>query len=169
MYDYYSDYLKAKGDPDAQARWARQLTWEIARHAAGEEIVVYPLMEKHLGPQGLKLADRDRAEHQVWRHSSRSRRRSLNDDHCSGSQKVKEMLHRLEDLTAGTTEYNLIIGKMMRELKEHNDSERKKIYHYSNHCWAQKPASRPLRHSAPQRNLFRPGKRLDREYCDARD
>ena len=65
MYDYHSNYLQAKGNADAQARWARQLTWEICRHAVGEEIVVYPLMEQHLGPQGLKLADRDRAEHQV--------------------------------------------------------------------------------------------------------
>lgn len=65
MYEYHTNYLNAKGDSDAQARWARQLTWEIARHAVGEEIIVYPLMEKHLGPQGLKLADRDRAEHQV--------------------------------------------------------------------------------------------------------
>jgi hypothetical protein len=68
MYDYHDRYLAAKGDADAQQRWARQLVWEIARHAAGEEIVVYPLLEKHLGPQGVKLADRDRAEHQVRSH-----------------------------------------------------------------------------------------------------
>jgi hypothetical protein len=41
------------------------LRWEIARHAVGEEIVVYPLMEKHLGEEGLKLTNHDREEHQV--------------------------------------------------------------------------------------------------------
>jgi len=65
MYEYYEQYIKANGDPDAQGRWARQLIWEIARHAVGEELVVYPLMEKHLGEEGKKLADQDRAEHQV--------------------------------------------------------------------------------------------------------
>ena len=67
MYEYHDQYKRARerNDVEAQGRWARQLTWEVARHAVGEEIVVYPLMEKHLGEQGLKLADEDRAEHQV--------------------------------------------------------------------------------------------------------
>jgi hypothetical protein len=67
MYEYYDEYMRAKdkSDIDAQSRWARQLTWEVARHAVGEEIVVYPLMEKHLGEKGLKLTNNDRAEHQV--------------------------------------------------------------------------------------------------------
>lgn len=65
MYEYHEQFNKAKGDLDAQTRWARQLTWEIARHAVGEEIVVYPLMEKHLGQHGLDLANQDRKEHLV--------------------------------------------------------------------------------------------------------
>ena len=65
MYEYYDNYLATKGNVDAQSRWIRQLTWEVARHAVGEEIVVYPLMEKHLGAEGRKLADHDRADHQV--------------------------------------------------------------------------------------------------------
>jgi hypothetical protein len=65
MYTYYDQYVKSTGDADAQDRWARQLIWEVARHAVGEELVIYPLMEKHLGVQGQKLADEDRADHQV--------------------------------------------------------------------------------------------------------
>jgi hypothetical protein len=67
MYEYFDEYKRAKNanDVDAQARWARQLTWEVARHAVGEEIVVYPLMEKHLGEKGKQLADEDRDQHQV--------------------------------------------------------------------------------------------------------
>jgi hemerythrin superfamily protein len=67
MYEYYDEYLRAKNssDVDAQTRWARQLTWEVARHAVGEEIVVYPLMEKHMGESGLKLANEGRSAHQV--------------------------------------------------------------------------------------------------------
>lgn len=67
MYEYYQNYLKAAGNADTQGRWARQLTWEVARHAVGEEIVVYPLMEEHLGAEGLRLADEDRAAHQASR------------------------------------------------------------------------------------------------------
>jgi hypothetical protein len=67
MYEYYNEYMRAKNssDVDAQTRWARQLTWEVARHAVGEEIIVYPLMEKHMGENGLNLANQDRSEHQA--------------------------------------------------------------------------------------------------------
>ncbi|CAD6449437.1 10ae02ec-d6ed-4af7-8f78-fee0b52ce790 [Sclerotinia trifoliorum] len=39
--------------------------WELARHSIGEELVVYPAFAKHLGMQGQKMADNDRAEHQT--------------------------------------------------------------------------------------------------------
>jgi len=93
--------MKAHGDRDAQARWARQLTWEVARHAVGEEIVVYPLMEQHLGVEGRKLADEDRADHQI----------------------VKQLLYGLESLTAGTKDYDAKIKSIMDHLRPHNDSE----------------------------------------------
>ena len=72
MYEYHDQYKRARtrGDVDAQGRWARQLIWEIARHAVGEEIVVYPLMERHLGEKGKQLADHDREEHLVRRYHS---------------------------------------------------------------------------------------------------
>ncbi|THH05022.1 hypothetical protein EW146_g10012, partial [Bondarzewia mesenterica] len=68
MYEYYDAHVPVttNGDVDAQARWANQLTWKVARHAVGEEWVVYPLMQSHLGARCLELADRDRVDHQVW-------------------------------------------------------------------------------------------------------
>jgi len=101
MYAYYDQYKRADGDPEAQGRWGRQLIWEIARHAVGEEIVVYPLMEKYLGAEGKKLADQDRADHQT----------------------VKELLNHLESLNPGTPEYDRVLGDAMSDLHEHNDSE----------------------------------------------
>ena len=65
MYTYFDNYNKAAGDADAQSRWAHQLTWEVARHAVGEEIVVCPLFEKYLGHKGAQFAEEDRADHQV--------------------------------------------------------------------------------------------------------
>jgi len=101
MYEYHDLYLQASGDADAQGRWARQLTWEIARHAVGEEIVVYPLMEKHLGEEGHELAEQDRQEHQF----------------------VKEKLYKLESLTVGTQTYHDTLTEIMQHLHTHNDSE----------------------------------------------
>jgi len=54
---------------DSQVSECLQLKPDIdidsCRHAVGEEIVVYPLMEEHMGEKGLKLANEDRDEHQV--------------------------------------------------------------------------------------------------------
>ena len=79
MYEYHDQYKRAheRGDIEAQSRWANQLRWEIARHAVGEEIVVYPLMEKHLGAKGLQLADHDRQEHTVRKSCDLGSRVSL--------------------------------------------------------------------------------------------
>ncbi|KAH9831970.1 uncharacterized protein C8Q71DRAFT_726492 [Rhodofomes roseus] len=103
MYLYHDEYKRARtaGDVDAQARWARQLTWEVARHAVGEEIVVYPLMEKHLGDKGKQLADHDREEH----------------------QHVKEFLYRLESLKPEEESYSQTIELVMASLHPHNDDE----------------------------------------------
>jgi len=101
MYEYYDNYVKASGDADAQERWSNQLRWEIARHAVGEEIVVYPLMEEKLGSEGKQLADNDRADHQY----------------------VKEHLYKLESLKAGTAEFHSTLKDVMDHLHKHNDSE----------------------------------------------
>ncbi|KZS91408.1 hypothetical protein SISNIDRAFT_414128 [Sistotremastrum niveocremeum HHB9708] len=101
MYEYHEKYQQASGDVDTQERWARQLIWEVARHAVGEEIVVYPLMEKYLGAKGKELADHDRKEH----------------------QDVKQYLSDLESLTPGSSDYDALLEKTMKHLKPHNDDE----------------------------------------------
>ncbi|KAF9044216.1 hypothetical protein BJ165DRAFT_1347876 [Panaeolus papilionaceus] len=105
MYAFYNEYTKNNGNPEMQSKWARQLIWEVARHAVGEELVVYPLMEKHLGAEGKRLADEDRAEHQ---------------------QQVKEMLYNIESLNPGTQEYSSLLKSVMDHLRPHNDSEEQK-------------------------------------------
>jgi len=101
IYTYYNEYLGNAHDSEAQGRWARQLTWELTRHAVGEEIIIFPLMEKHLGDQGKKLADEDRKDHQY----------------------IKERLYRLDELTPGTSEHASLLKDIMEHLKPHNDSE----------------------------------------------
>ena len=60
--EFYDNILGAK-DSDSKVRWQNQFTWELARHSIGEELVVYPAMEKHLGTEGKEMADHDREEH----------------------------------------------------------------------------------------------------------
>ena len=60
----YNNILNAT-DADTQTKWQNQFTWELARHSVGEELVVYPALEKHLGQKGKELAEKDRNEHQV--------------------------------------------------------------------------------------------------------
>jgi hypothetical protein len=72
--EYYDNILKATS-PDEKVRWQNQFTWELARHSVGEEIVVYPVLQKQVSG-GQQLADRDRAEHaKVSPQSRRTTRR----------------------------------------------------------------------------------------------
>ncbi|KAG6877893.1 hypothetical protein C0993_002557 [Termitomyces sp. T159_Od127] len=101
--DYYDQFVKASGNIDAQERWARQLSWEVARHAVGEEIVVYPLMEQCLGEKGAKLADKDRADHMA----------------------VKKQLYDLESMTVGSKNHANLLESIMADLRHHIADEEK--------------------------------------------
>lgn len=105
MYRYYTMYEKAvsDGDTNAAAKWGNQLRWEVARHASGEEIVVYPLMEKYMGIEGKRLADEDRDQH----------------------NEVKKLLKEAENFSAGSPELNRIMKDIIDHLKPHNESEEK--------------------------------------------
>ncbi|KAF9523615.1 HHE domain-containing protein [Crepidotus variabilis] len=103
IFDCYDQYVKSQGDHDAQQRWSNQLAWEVARHSVGEELVVYPLLEKHLGADGKKMADEDRAEH----------------------QEVKKLLAKLEGTSAGSAEHAAILKSVIDNLKPHIEGEEK--------------------------------------------
>lgn len=61
----YHDRIVQTEDPDEQTRWQNMLTWELARHVVGEELVLYPALEKHLRDDAAE----DRQQHQtVSRH-----------------------------------------------------------------------------------------------------
>jgi hypothetical protein len=67
--EYYNNILSAQDD-DSKIRWQNQFTWELARHSIGEELVVYPAMEKHMGEEGSNLAQKDRDGHNKVRPRS---------------------------------------------------------------------------------------------------
>ena len=58
----YKDNILNASDDDTKVRWQNQFTWELARHSIGEELVVYPVLEKAV-TNGKAMADHDREEH----------------------------------------------------------------------------------------------------------
>jgi hypothetical protein len=60
---YYNEVINNPNNHDHQQRFGNQFTWELARHSIGEELVVYPAMEKYLGDKGKQMAEEDRKEH----------------------------------------------------------------------------------------------------------
>ncbi|KAF9964258.1 hypothetical protein BGZ70_006709 [Mortierella alpina] len=97
--EYYNNMLNA-ATIDEKTRWQNQFTWELARHSVGEELVVYPAMEKHL-PNGKEMADKDREEH----------------------QKVKEQLYEFQNLKASDVKFEPVIRHLMKNLSEHIKEE----------------------------------------------
>lgn len=62
---YYNEVINNAGNHDYQTRYGNQFIWELARHSVGEELVVYPAMEKYLGEKGKDMAESDRKDHAV--------------------------------------------------------------------------------------------------------
>jgi len=100
LHEYYNNILDAK-DADTQTRWQNQFTWELARHSIGEELVLYPAMEKHLGAEGKKLADKDREEHQA----------------------VKDKLKVFQNLKSGNPDFIPTLKSLMDDLSQHIKEE----------------------------------------------
>jgi hypothetical protein len=48
---------------DEQIRWQNLFVWEVARNTVGEELVLYPALEKHV-QGGDRLAKKGRQENQ---------------------------------------------------------------------------------------------------------
>lgn len=59
----YFNKIVSSTDLTEQTEWQNQFTWELARHSVGEELVVYPALEKYV-ENGDKITDRGREEHQ---------------------------------------------------------------------------------------------------------
>lgn len=58
----YNEVVRST-DREHQQRWGNQFTWELARHSVGEELVVHPVLDKHLGSVGKQMAETDRKDH----------------------------------------------------------------------------------------------------------
>lgn len=68
--EYYQRIINSDSE-DEQIRYQNQFIWELARHSIGEELVVYPKMEKFGG--GKEMAAKDREQHQTVSNSELKR------------------------------------------------------------------------------------------------
>ncbi|KAL6916238.1 hypothetical protein ACHAPO_010697 [Fusarium lateritium] len=98
--DYYDEVVNSR-DHDHQQKFGNQFVWELARHSIGEELVVYPAMEKYMGTKGKRLADEDRQEH----------------------HEVKEHLKVFQNLSSTDSEYLPKIKVIWSLLEKHIDEE----------------------------------------------
>ncbi|GIC85553.1 HHE domain protein [Aspergillus udagawae] len=96
----YYNIIVSSGDPDEQIRFQNKFTWELARHAIGEELVVYPALEKYLR-DGTETADKDRDEHQT----------------------IKEKLQKFQDMHPSDPAFMPTLKSMMADLAKHIDEE----------------------------------------------
>ncbi|OJJ44317.1 hypothetical protein ASPZODRAFT_71636 [Penicilliopsis zonata CBS 506.65] len=94
------DRILTSKDPDEQTRFQNQFTWEVARHAIGEELVVYPAFEKYLS-KGGEMADRARREH----------------------QEMKEKLKEFQSLKSTDPQFHTKLKSLMADLQNHIEKE----------------------------------------------
>lgn len=62
----YEPHIITNENSDERIRYRNIFVWELARYLIGEEIVVYPAMEKHLN-DGRDVASKDCNQHQTVR------------------------------------------------------------------------------------------------------
>ncbi|KAL7916549.1 hypothetical protein GGI35DRAFT_45065 [Trichoderma velutinum] len=99
--EYYNEVVNNPGNHDHQDRYGNQFIWELARHSVGEELVVYPAMEKYLGEKGKAMAEDDRKEHRV----------------------VKELLKTFQNMKSSDPDYVNQLQKLWGPLSEHIKEE----------------------------------------------
>ncbi|KAM3511726.1 hypothetical protein MY11210_004616 [Beauveria gryllotalpidicola] len=97
----HDELINNPSNNDHQQRYGNQFTWELARHLVGEELVVYPALEKYLGDRGKQMADEDRQEH----------------------HRVKEMLKVFQNMSPQDKEYIPQLKKLWTTLDEHTKKE----------------------------------------------
>ncbi|KDQ06953.1 hypothetical protein BOTBODRAFT_39190 [Botryobasidium botryosum FD-172 SS1] len=69
--DCYANFLEALSFDDKK-QWATRLAWELARHSAGERLVLYPVFEDYYGAEGKAIAERGRSYYKMYKDHLRT-------------------------------------------------------------------------------------------------
>ncbi|KAL9103371.1 MAG: hypothetical protein Q9163_001583 [Psora crenata] len=123
--DFYNAIKQAAGDHDTQTRYQNQFTWELTRHSIGEELVVYPAMEKYMGADGKAKADKDRDEHQAVKSSSALLLKTCFLSQVDNISRYIYQLYKFQGLSAGSPEFMPTLDALMKDLSQHIQEEEK--------------------------------------------
>ncbi|MFI7500999.1 hemerythrin domain-containing protein [Streptomyces sp. NPDC049687] len=85
--------------------YADQVTMELVRHSVAEEAYLYPAVREHI-PGGDALADKELR------------------DHAEAEQIMKD----LEGCSADDADFDRLVGKLMREIREHVADEEQNLF-----------------------------------------
>ncbi|KAL1914428.1 uncharacterized protein VTP21DRAFT_8880 [Calcarisporiella thermophila] len=96
----YEHFLSTKDNTERQ-KVANTIIRELVKHSVGEEMVLYPLCEKHLGSEGTHVAEESRREHKM----------------------IEKMLYELDGMRVTDAGYASKFEEVMRELRKHNEEE----------------------------------------------
>ncbi|KAF3482316.1 HHE domain protein [Arthroderma uncinatum] len=99
--EHYYHIIVNSTNPGERTKYQNQFVWELARHSVGEELVLYPAMEKLMGAEGERLTAKDRKEHQV----------------------AKEQLQEFQSTDASDPKFMDRIKELMDNLAEHIKEE----------------------------------------------
>jgi hypothetical protein len=110
------DTIVSSEDTDEQTRFQNQFTWELARHAVAEELVVHPAIEKVL-PEGKSTTDRDRREHSTVSQLKQSQ------EFMADLSQIKEMLDVFQRLNSSDPRFLSTITVLMDGLTQHMSDE----------------------------------------------
>jgi len=97
----YADKMFHTDDKDVLTKYQNLFTWELARHAVAEEIVIYPYFESLMGKTGLEYADEDRDDHQI----------------------TKEQLYEFQSLKSADPKFKTLLKEIMDDMLPHLDKE----------------------------------------------
>ena len=114
MASVLQNYKNATSEKEKE-QWSNQFRWELARHSIGEEIVLYPAFEKHLGAQGKELADHDRAAHATVSPVARDPIAHL----LTVYPQIKQELSELQSINVSDARHEERLNRLWRDLDAH--------------------------------------------------
>jgi len=118
----YSHKMLGTHDSDTKERYKNQFSWLLAKHAVGEEIVLYPAYEKYLGSFGKEAADRDRLNYHQTKELLEYFQRLYPDSYEFGP-KLRELMVGLRKHIRATEDNELPrLEKALKE-REHEEGE----------------------------------------------
>ncbi|KAJ6441620.1 hypothetical protein O9K51_05171 [Purpureocillium lavendulum] len=120
---YHNEVVNNAGNCDHQQRYGNQFTWELARHSVGEELVVYPAFEKHLGTKGKEMAEHDRKEHHQVRPTISRRLESGGALFLPYRAQVKELLKDFQGMKSSDDGYVAKLEEIWALLSKHMKEE----------------------------------------------